>query len=158
MDINTRLIPLKGKGWFLIKNCKIDWFEPFQFRALSCAFVRFRALILGSIACEKIRGFSYVQSSNLALGCSQTLECFVVCIAFCMVFAKFYSSLWRAKFRAFRALSCGFVRCCFSALLRSVVASLAKNCLFQPQAGAGFLPLKFSMFGCAALWFQAKLA
>lgn len=121
-------------------------------------FVRFRALILGSIACEKIRGFSYVQSSNLALGCSQTLECFVVCIAFCMVFAKFYSSLCRAKFRAFRALSCGFVHGCFSALLRSVVASLAKNCLFQPQAGAGFLPLKFSMFGCADLWFQAKLA
>jgi hypothetical protein len=120
--------------------------------------VRFRALILGSIACVKNRGFSYVQSSNLALDCSQKLECFVVCIAFCMVFAKFYSSLCQAKFRAFRALSCGFVHGCFSALLRSVVANLAKNCLFQLQAGTGFLPLKFSMFGCADLWFQAKLA
>ena len=57
MDINTRLIPLKGKGWFLIKNCKIDWFEPFQFRALSCAFVRFRELILAPSRAKKLEVF-----------------------------------------------------------------------------------------------------
>ena len=100
--------------------------------------MRFRALILGSIACEKIRGFSYVQSSNLALGCSQTLECFVVCIAFCMVFAKFYSSLCRAKFRAFRALSCMVV------LVRFEICSgkLGKELLVSARSRRRFLALE----------------
>ena len=75
---------------------------------------------------------------------------------FPMVFAKFYSNLFQATFRAFRALSCAFVHGWFNGLLRCVVANLANNCLFQPEAGTGFLHERFSMFGGANVWFQAK--